>query len=89
RFDGSFVPFARTKAERKAAKDPRPSLEERYRSRDDYVHKVETAADRQIAAGFLLAEDRARAISEVTGLYDRILAHDPKDQSCEYLFEPQ
>jgi len=89
RFDGSFVPFARTKAERKAAKDPRPSLEERYHSRDGYVRKVEAAADRQIAAGFLLPEDRARAISEVTGLYDRIMAHDPKDQSCEYLYEAQ
>jgi hypothetical protein len=89
RFDGSFVPFARTKAERKAAKDPRPSLEERYPTKADYIRKVEAAADRQIAAGFLLAEDRARAISEVTGLYDRILAHDPKDQSCEYLFDAQ
>ncbi len=87
RFDGSFVPFARTKAERKASRDPRPSLEERYHGRDGYVGKVEAAADRQIAAGFLLPEDRARALSEVTGLYDRIMAHDPKDQSCEYLFE--
>lgn len=86
RFDGSFVPFARTKAERKEAHDPRPSLEERYPTRDDYVKKVEAAADRQIAAGFLLPEDRARAISEVTGLYDRILAHEPADQSCGYLF---
>jgi hypothetical protein len=86
RFDGSFVPFARTKAERKAAHDPRPSLEERYPTRDNYVQKVEAAADRQIAAGFLLPEDRARAVSEVTGLYDRILAHDPKDRSCDYLF---
>ncbi len=86
RFDGSFVPFARTKAERKAARDPRPSLEERYHGRDDYLKKVEAAADRQIAAGFLLPEDRERAISEVAGLYDRILAHDPKDRSCGYLF---
>jgi hypothetical protein len=87
RFDGSFVPFARTKAERKAARDPRPSLEERYPTKADYLRKVEAAADRQIAAGFLLPEDRARAISEVSGLYDRILAHEPADQSCAYLFE--
>jgi len=86
RFDGSFVPFAATKAERKAAHDPRPSLEERYRSRADYVRKAEAAADRQIAAGFLLPEDRDRAIAEVSGLYDRIMARDPKDDSCEYLF---
>ena len=87
RFDGSFVPFARTKAERIALHDPRPSLQERYPTRADYVKRAEDAADRQIAAGFLLPEDRARALAEVEGLYDRILAHDPKDQSCEYLFE--
>ena len=28
--DGSFVPFAKTKAEREAKHDPRPSLDERY-----------------------------------------------------------
>ena len=27
---GSYVPFARTKAEREARRDPRPSIEERY-----------------------------------------------------------
>jgi hypothetical protein len=31
-FAGGFIPFARTKAERIAAGDPRPSLEERYGS---------------------------------------------------------
>ncbi len=87
RFDGSFVPFAATKAERKIAHDPRASLEERYHGRADYVRKAEAAADRQIAAGFLLPEDRDRAITEVTGLYDRILARDPESRSCEYLFD--
>jgi polysaccharide deacetylase family protein (PEP-CTERM system associated) len=29
--DGAFIPFAKTKAEREAKKDPRPSLAERYR----------------------------------------------------------
>lgn len=28
--NGSFIPFAKTKAERAARRDPRPSLEERY-----------------------------------------------------------
>jgi hypothetical protein len=32
--DGSLIPFARTKAEREAAGDPRPSLAERYGSRE-------------------------------------------------------
>ena len=31
---GSFVPFARTRAEREASGDPRPSIEERYPSHE-------------------------------------------------------
>lgn len=87
RFDGSFVPFARTEAERLAAGDPRPSLQERYPSRDNYVEKARDAANRQVAAGFLLEEDVERAVAENVGLYDRIVARDPADKSCRYLFE--
>jgi hypothetical protein len=86
RFDGSFVPFARTEAERLAAGDPRPSLEVRYASRDAYAAAVSAAANRQVAAGLLLAEDVERTMKENVGLYDRILARDPSDQSCNYLF---
>jgi hypothetical protein len=86
RFDGSFVPFARTEAERRAAGDPRPSLAARYPTRAAFAAKVREAADRQVAAGFLLPEDVERAVSENLGLYDRILAHDPADRSCGYLF---
>ena len=86
RFDGSFVPFARTEAERKAARDPRPSLATRYPTRDAYVAKVKAAAAAQVRAGVLLPEDVERAVAENVGLYDRVLAHDPTDQSCEYLF---
>jgi hypothetical protein len=86
RFDGSFVPFARTEAERLAAGDPRPSLERRYASRDDYVAAVRAAAERQVAAGLLLPEDVERTMTKNVGLYDRILARAPADQSCAYLF---
>jgi hypothetical protein len=86
RWDGSFVPFARTAAERHAAGDPRPSLEERYPTREDFIAKVRAAAGRQVGAGFLLPEDEERAVSESAGLYDRILARDPDDRSCKYLF---
>jgi len=47
---------------------------------------VRKAADQQVAEGFLLPEDEERAVSENLGLYDRILAHDPSDRSCAYLF---
>jgi len=86
RFDGSFQPFARTEAERRAGGAPRPSLEARYPTREAYVARVREAAARQVAAGFLLPEDVERAVAENIGLYDRIQAHDPADRSCGYLF---
>jgi alpha/beta hydrolase family protein len=57
--DGSFIAFSKTKAEREAAGDPRPSLEERYASRADYVAKVRAAADALVAERLLLPVDAA------------------------------
>src|SRR3954462_6725096 len=34
---GSYIPFARTRADRERTHDPRLSIEERYRSKDEYV----------------------------------------------------
>jgi len=86
RWDGSFLPFARTEAERRASGDPRPSLELRYPTRADYIAKVRAAAARVVAAGFLLPEDVERTVKENLGLYDRIMARDRSDKGCEYLF---
>jgi Alpha/beta hydrolase domain len=55
--DGSCIPFARTKAEREAASDPRPSLQERYGSRDAYVERVRGAAATLVAERLLLQGD--------------------------------
>jgi hypothetical protein len=54
---GSFIPFARTKAERDKSGDPRLSIEERYRSRDEYLQKVKAAASDLVKAGYLLERD--------------------------------
>ena len=86
RFDGSFVPFARTPAERQASGDPRPSLAERYPTREDFVAKANEAAAGQVAKGLLLAEDVERNVSKQLGLYDRIMARAASDQSCSFLF---
>ncbi|MBN9319315.1 MAG: hypothetical protein J0I28_06485, partial [Caulobacterales bacterium] len=43
--NGGYIPFARTRAERTASGDPRPSLEERYGDHAAYVAKVKSAAD--------------------------------------------
>ena len=56
---GSFSPFATTKAQRESTGDARPSIEERYRNRDDYVNRVRVAAQDLVARGFLLSDDAA------------------------------
>lgn len=63
-YAGGMVPFARTKAEREAANDPRPSLEERYGDHAGYVEAVRRAVDKVKAAGFLLDRDGAALIKE-------------------------
>jgi Alpha/beta hydrolase domain len=55
--DGIALPFARTAAEREAAKDPRPSLAERYQDQAAYAAKVRAAAQDLQRRGFLLDED--------------------------------
>jgi hypothetical protein len=61
---GSFVPFAATKAEREAAGDSRPSLEERYPSRAAYLTAMRVSADRLITARFLRPDDAYRLLTE-------------------------
>jgi hypothetical protein len=63
-FSGAFIPFAGTKAERLAAGDPRPSIEERYGSHEAYVARVKAAAGREVALRFLLPEDAERLAKE-------------------------
>jgi hypothetical protein len=86
RWDGSFVPFPRTERERQASGDPRVSLEARYADRAAYEAKVRSTAADVVGRGFLLPEDVDAVVDEAGSLYDRIMAHDPADRSCDYLF---
>ena len=61
---GGYVPFARTRAERLANGDARPSLEERYADHEGYVAAVRAAAEKAFAEGFLLPADRDRLIKQ-------------------------
>jgi len=54
---GSYIPFPRTRADREARKDPRPSIQERYRDEDDYLAKLRAAAGALVKGRYLLAED--------------------------------
>jgi hypothetical protein len=61
---GAFVPFFRTLAERQAAGDPRPSLEERYPTHADYVAKVTAAANSLVSRRLLLPQDATFLIDQ-------------------------
>ena len=56
-FAGATIPFAGTRREREAAGDPRPSIEERYRSRDDYLERIRRAGQALVAQRLMLEED--------------------------------
>ena len=59
---GGMVPFAITKAQRLAVRDPRPSLEERYGTHDGYVAAVRAAADNAACQGYLFAGSQQAAM---------------------------
>jgi hypothetical protein len=56
-FAGATLPFARDRRAREAAGDTRPSIAERYASREDYLGRVRAAARRLAGEGYLLDED--------------------------------
>jgi hypothetical protein len=62
---GGYVPFAKTKAERLAAGDPRPSIEERYPSDWSYVSSAMTQADTLVKQRLLLPEDAVRLLKQL------------------------
>jgi hypothetical protein len=54
---GQFIPFQSTKAERSALGDPRPSVQERYPSFDEYRAKVVVAVDDLVRHRLLICDD--------------------------------
>src|SRR5258708_27033325 len=69
---GSYIPFARTKADREKSKDPRPSVEERYKSRADYLKRVESSAKNLVAGGYLLEQDVPKLVERGAAEWDRL-----------------
>ena len=61
---GAFIPFFKTKAQRLAAGDQRPSLAERYPTHADYVAKVTAAANQLVKQRLLLQQDADLIISQ-------------------------
>ena len=54
---GLYAPFVRTREEREASGDPRPSIEERYENLNEYLVLVEETALALMFEGYLRRED--------------------------------
>jgi hypothetical protein len=67
---GSFIPFPLTRADREKTNDPRPSIEERYKSRDQYLQLINKAANDLAAKGYLIKEDIPRIIQQAGARWD-------------------
>ncbi|MCC7486271.1 MAG: hypothetical protein IT529_14970 [Burkholderiales bacterium] len=61
--DGTYIPFAATRAEREARQDPRLSLAERYGTQEAYARRVQEVAEKLVAARLLLPDDAARLVN--------------------------
>jgi hypothetical protein len=71
---GSTIPLARDQAGREASGDPRPSIQERYASRDDYLEQVRAAAENLVGQRYLLAQDVALCVDIAAARYDAVLS---------------
>jgi len=63
---GQMIPFAKTKADRIASGDPRPSVEERYPSLMAYTAQATKAIDDMVAKRFMLKEDVDSNVTRLT-----------------------
>jgi hypothetical protein len=70
---GSSIPFAATRAAREAANDPRRSIEERYRTRDEYLARVEQALDALVLKGYLIYDDGPRILQRAGDQWDLVV----------------
>ena len=73
---GSFIPFARTRAERLAAHDPRLSIEERYGNRDGFMKAAAASIDNAIARRFLLPIQREDILAKMGRYWDDTMKFD-------------
>jgi len=70
---GSFLPFPRTRADREKMGDPRPSIEERYKSREDYLQRVAAAAETLVRARLLMAVDVPKITDQAAARWDSLM----------------
>jgi hypothetical protein len=71
---GSTFFFAKTKTERLKTGDPRPSLAERYKNKQEYLDKFTAAAKQLAKDGYLLETDLEMVIRRGSWFWDHLMA---------------
>lgn len=74
--NGAFIPFARTRAERLAANDPRSSIEERYGDRAGFMKAAAAAIDSAIEKRLLLPMQREDILEKMGRNWDDTMKFD-------------
>ena len=70
---GSFIPFPRTPEERIATGDPRPSILERYGTREGYLQRVHAAAETLVQQRYVRKEDVEEIERQASQLWDYVM----------------
>ena len=70
---GSWIPFPINQTERERRKDPRESIEERYKSKREYLERITSAAQKMVSDGFLLDRDIPKLRDRAAKEWDYVL----------------
>ncbi len=70
---GSFMPLARARADRERSNDPRRSIAERYRGRDQYLAEITRAANDLVSKGYLIKADVPRIVEQAGSRWDYVM----------------
>ncbi|WP_428098912.1 alpha/beta hydrolase domain-containing protein [Candidatus Rariloculus sp.] len=73
---GSYLPFAASRAEREQRQDPRSAILERYGSRDAYLGRLTRYSVGLVDQGYLLAEDMPEIVRRAAVHWDALVATD-------------
>ena len=82
RWQGSFLAFPATEAERRSSGDPRPSIAARYGSKARFVESTRAAAMALQRRGLLLPGDVPAIVARAGRAYDAVTGRRPGSRAC-------
>ena len=74
---GAWLPFSRTRVEKRKLKDGRPSLDRLYKNRQDYLNKLKASCDSLAGQKLFLREDTDQVLEIGGQLYDYVQRFGP------------